>query len=56
MGIAALILAILFLSVLRPTISPLRFAVRSAYNFGLSLVVTGLLLLISAIILEVFMG
>lgn len=48
-----LIFAIISLSVLRPNIAPLRFAIRTAYNFGIALVIVSLLLLISAMILEV---
>lgn len=53
MSAITLIFAIMSLSVLRPNIAPLRFAIRAAYNFGIALVITGLLLLISAVILEV---
>ena len=55
MSAIALIFAVISLSVLRPNIAPLRFAIRAAYNFGIALVITGLLLLISAMILEVIL-
>ena len=46
-----LIFAVISLSVLRPNIAPLRFAIRTAYNFGITLIIIALLLLISGMIL-----
>ncbi|MFW9878175.1 MAG: hypothetical protein ACFFG0_34270 [Candidatus Thorarchaeota archaeon] len=52
MTIICFSLAILFMAALKVAISELRLGVRTVYNIGMSLLIVGLLLLLSAIILE----
>ncbi len=56
MGLLAIILAILCLVIIREAIMTHRFAIRAAYSSALAFSIIGLLLTISAIILEALLG